>query len=237
MTDTDIRRFSARAELEQAAAGLILELAQEAVAARGRFVLALPGGRTPLGVYARLLDPGVREGLPWDRTHVFMGDERMVPLDDPQSNFGQARAALFSRAVIPTGNLHPMPVQVAPLTLAARTHAEELTAFFDGPPVFDLCFLGLGPDGHTASLFPDRLSLDAIGVVAAEPEPGLDPQVPRLTLTFPAINASRAVLICAAGTEKLAVAERVLADPEGAAEDVPAALVRPRGRLFWFLSC
>lgn len=232
----EIQRFPTPEAMQDAAAALVLEAARQAVAERGRCILALSGGRTPVGLYARLSAPPILAAMPWDRCHFFMADERLVPLDHEHSNFGQANRLLLSRVPVPAANLHPMPVDRPTPAQAARVHAEELSAFFGGPPVFDLVLLGLGPDGHTASLFPDRLALDAMGPVAGEPEPGLPPRTPRLTLTFEALNRARTVLFCATGSEKTALVDRISADPEEAAEDIPAARVRPAGRLLWFLA-
>ncbi len=231
-----MQRFESVPAMQAAAAALVLDLAQESVAARGRFCLALSGGRTPVGLYQLLAQAPARERMPWGQCHFFMGDERLVPLDHEHSNYGQAWRALLSRVQVPAENLHPMPVDMREPGQAARAYAEELARFFDGQPVFDLCLLGLGPDGHTASLFPDRLALDAIGLVAAEPEPGRAPHVARLTLTLPVINHSRVVLFCATGKEKLDLVEYLTTHPEEAAEKYPAALVRPAGRLVWFLA-
>lgn len=232
----ETQRFTTVQDMQVAAAALVLDLARESVAARGRFCLALSGGRTPKGLYELLAQSPARERMPWGQSHFFMGDERLVPLDHEHSNYGQAWRELLSRVPVPAENLHPMPVDFPEPAQAARAYAEELTHFFGGQPILDLCLLGLGPDGHTASLFPDRLALDAIGLAAVEPEPGLAPHVARLTLTFPVINASRVVLLCATGQEKLDLLQELSASPEQADEKYPVALVRPAGRLVWFLA-
>lgn len=232
----EIQRFPTPEAMQDAAAALVLDAARQAVAERGRFVLALSGGRTPVGLYERLGAEPLLSAMPWDRCHFFMGDERLVPLDHEHSNFGQANRLLLSRVPLPAANLHPMPVDLPSPAQAARVHAEELASFFGGPPEFDLVLLGLGPDGHTASLFPDRLALEAVGPVAGEPLPGLAPRAPRLTLTFEALNRARTVLFCATGSEKAAIVDRISGAPEEAAEEIPAARVRPAGRLLWFLA-
>lgn len=232
----EIQRFPTPEAMQDAAAALVLDAARQAVAERGRCALALSGGRTPVGLYERLRAEPILSAMPWDRCHFFMADERLVPLDHEHSNFGLANRLLLSRVSVPAANLHPMPVNLPSPAQAARVHAEALTAFFGGPPVFDLALLGLGPDGHTASLFPDRLALEAVGPVAGEPLPGLPPRVPRLTLTFETLNRARTVLFCATGSEKAAIVDRISADPEEAAEEIPAARVRPAGRLLWCLA-
>jgi 6-phosphogluconolactonase len=221
--------------LAREAAVFIANRATEAVARRGRFTLVLAGGGTPLEAY-RLL--GSQDMLPWSQCHFFMGDERCVPADDPASNWGQATTALGSPQGLPRDNLHPIHGQLSPQE-AASDYEWRLRGFFnDAPwPAWDLLLLGLGSDGHTASLFPGSPVLDEsqrwVAPVAAPSH--IEPHLPRVTLTLPAINSAACVLFLAAGPGKQSVVRRILDDPRGAANDYPAARVRAAGETRWLI--
>lgn len=223
------------ADLESAcarAASLTACAARDAVAARGRFTLALSGGSTP----ARYFEQLAGQDLPWQAVHVFWADERLVAQDDPASNYALARAHLFTRAPIPAENIHPMPDPALPLeALEAQAQACEsmLRSFFGagGFPAFDAVHLGVGDDGHTASLFPGQPALAererwVLPVVYGNSKP----PVPRLTLTLPVLNAARLVFFLVSGQGKTALARDIL---EGRGEAYPASQVRPDGGLFW----
>jgi 6-phosphogluconolactonase len=197
----------------------------------GRIAVALSGGSTPKLLYQLLAAPPLRDAAPWLRIHWFWGDERFVPPDDPKSNFRMVREAMLAAAPVPAANLHPIPTVGMTPEAAAAAYERELQSFYGAPtldparPLFDAMLLGLGPDGHTASLFPGVAVLDerarwAAAVVGAQPEP-------RITLTFPVIESSRAVAFLVSGAEKREVLTRVLqGDPA-----LPAARVRPVGTL------
>jgi 6-phosphogluconolactonase len=180
------------------AAQMIVQSAQEAIAQRGRFTLVLAGGSTPEKTY-RLLPPGPPQ-LDWSRTYLFLGDERFVPLDDPRSNFAMIGRSLLNHISVPADHVFPVPTTPEQKTPAdaARAYAELLARFFalqvnvQPPPHFDLILLGLGDDGHTASLFPGALALKVRDAWVTWSPPGtLPPPVDRVTLTFPALNAAR----------------------------------------------
>nr|WP_211922616.1 6-phosphogluconolactonase [Solidesulfovibrio aerotolerans] len=232
-----VRRFPDTAALTAAALELITGLARAAHAARGRFTLALSGGSTPLPLYAAMAEQGL--GIPWDAVLFFFGDERLVPTSDPHNTFGAVAPTLFAPGHIPAGNVHPMPVDLVPPERAAAAYEGELRAALGHPlgeiPRFDLILLGMGPDGHTASLFPGSPALaETVRLVAAVPPPTTaQPAVARLTFTLPLLNAARQVLFLATATGKEAALARALApEPDPA---VPASLVRPRGELAWFV--
>lgn len=233
-----VRRFPDAAAMTAAALELAAGLARAAHNDRGRFTLALSGGGTPLPLYAAMAAKGL--GIPWADVLFFFGDERIVPTDDPRSTYGAVAPALFVPGRIPAGNVHPMPVAVAPPERAAAAYEAELRAAFgaapDEIPRFDLILLGLGPDGHTASLFPGGPALgETLRLVAAAPPPTTaEPAVPRLTFTLPLLNAARDVLFLATAKGKEAALARVLAGAPDPA--VPASLVRPRGELTWFVA-
>ncbi|NDY41498.1 6-phosphogluconolactonase [Dissulfurirhabdus thermomarina] len=234
----EINRFRDADAMAEAAAGRVAAAARRAAAERGRFTLVLAGGRTPEGLYLRLAADPWRARVPWEAVHVFWGDERLVPPEDPASNFGRARGLFLSRVPIPPGNVHPVPFDPDPARAAAAYEA-RLRAFFKpeggGLPAFDLVLLGLGPDGHTASLFPGAPPAPPGRWAAAVPAPDAEPRLPRVTLTFPVLNRAREVCVLAAGPEKAALVGEILDDP-AAARRYPAAMLRPEGRLAWYVA-
>ncbi|EFL52887.1 6-phosphogluconolactonase [Solidesulfovibrio fructosivorans JJ]] len=232
------KAFPSPAAMTEAALAYVAEAARESVAARGRFALALSGGSTPLPLYAAMARRGF--GAPPQDTLFFFGDERLVPVGDPRSNFGAISPILFTPSPIPVGNIRPMPVEITPPAAAAATYEEEIRQAFGAGlgaiPRFDLILLGMGPDGHTASIFPggpivavqDKLVADA-------PSPStVQPQVPRLTFTFPLINAARRVLFLVTAKGKEQALRQALTDTPDPA--VPASLARPQdGELVWMI--
>ncbi len=218
--------------LSRAAAALLVDQANLAVAARGRFSVALSGGATPRRTYELLAAPPLKDQAPWDRVHVFWGDERCVPPDDPRSNARMAKEAWLDRVPIPPGQIHPLNCADDPAA-AARQYEAKLREFFAGqPPRLDLVLLGLGPDGHTASLFPGTPVLEeqerwAAAVYVAEGD------LYRVTLTAPLINQAARVAFLVAGGAKAEVLREVLHGPRDPAR-LPAQLIRPQnGELLW----
>lgn len=223
--------------LAVSAADFIADSARAAVRARGRFSLCMTGGSTPEQTYEQLAG----RDLPWDVTDFFWGDERFVSMDDPRSNFGMAQRSLLSRVPVPAGNLFPIPTDAATPAEAAELYAETIAdafavTFSAAAPAFDLLLLGLGDDGHCASLFPGHPILHETKLWAAASPPGaLPPPVERVTLTFPVLNAAGQVLFLVAGDKK---AEAVADILEGGAsvDKRPAAGVKPEnGTLTWLL--
>ncbi|NTV12704.1 MAG: 6-phosphogluconolactonase [Desulfobulbaceae bacterium] len=231
------------ADFPRRAAELIAAAGREAVAARGRFTVALTGGRTVQPLYRQLATAADTElrGLLRRQTDYFWGDERWVDPGHPDSNFALARRLLLDELMVPVAHLHPVPTSLPDPVLAALAYEESLRDFvgFDlrrqGLPVFDLILLGLGPDGHVASLFPGAAALAeqqrwVVGVAA----PKLAPPVARVSLTLPVLNRARMVLLLVAGAERVALARRICRGASGTG-DLPAALLRPAGRLVWLL--
>ena len=220
--------------LAASAAEEVVARAREAVAQRGHFTIALSGGSTPARLYARLAR---RRALPWSRVHVFWGDERVVPPGHPDSNFGAADRALLSRVPLPRGNVHRVPTESHSPAVAARLYEDELRRFFATParqfPRLDLVLLGLGADGHTASLFPGNEALrEEERLVVAPLVTSLGGY--RITLTLPVINSARAVIFLVAGDGKAEILARALEGVGGA--ELPARLVRPHdGELLWLV--
>jgi 6-phosphogluconolactonase len=230
-------RIDVSAEFESLARRVAQWIVDLACATPGRFAIALSGGSTPKRLYQLLAATPLREAMPWERVHLFWGDDRFVPWDDPNSNYGMARDALIAHVPIPPENVHGIPV-AGDLDSAAREYEQTLKSYYGADtldparPLLDVNLLGMGPDGHTASLFPGKPALDekhrwVVGV----PEPGLNPMVPRVTLTFPALDSSRSVAFVAAGADKAPMIRRVLSG----GRILPSARVSPVGELVWFI--
>ena len=181
----------------QSAAKFIASRAAAAIDARGRFKLAVSGGRTPWKMLRELAD----QHLPWADVHVVQVDERVAPTGDPDRNLTHIRESLLANVPLPATNMHPMPVEATDLVAAAARYANELAAVADTPPVLDLVHLGLGPDGHTASLVSGDpvLNQDFLDVALTQPYQGHR----RMTLTYPILNRSRCVLFVVTGAEKV----------------------------------
>jgi 6-phosphogluconolactonase len=217
-------------ELAEAAARAFVGSAAEAVAERGRFAVALAGGSTPKATYEVLARDHAKD-VDWPNVHAFFGDERTVPPDHEDSNYRMAREALLDR--VPIGSVHRMRGELPP-DEAATSYEEDLGQFFGGtPPVLDLVMLGIGEDGHTASLFPETPALEVTDrLVVANPVLKLD--TTRLTLTVPVLNAAREVRFLVAGAGKAEALAEIL---EGDAEphEYPAKLVHPPGGPIWMV--
>ncbi len=204
-----------------------------AAAATGRFSIAMSGGSTPKRLFEVLAEPARAARFPWERTHLFWGDERFVPHDHPDSNYRMARLALLDHVPIPLANVHPMPVSGDPAA-AARDYQASLQAYYGAEsldmtrPLFDVVLLGLGENGHTASLFPGTASLDETLAWVAPVTENV-PQ-PRLTLTYPAIACSQFVAFLVAGAGKASVLRLVLDGDRSQ----PAARVMSAGEMMWF---
>lgn len=227
--------------LSHDAAGRVVQAAQDAIQTRGQFTLALAGGNTPQEMYRLLAQAPFASQVDWTRTFAFMSDERCVPPNDERSNFGIAQTALLSHVPIPGKNVFPCPTTNGTPEQIARQYAQTLAGFFgvtyqDAPPAFDLVLLGLGDDGHTASLFPHMSSLDEQTAWVVSSPPGvLPPPVERVTFTFPLINAARQVMLLVAGGNK-AKAVRDVLEAHVDLHDRPAAGVQPKsGTLNWLL--
>jgi len=202
-----------------AVADRFVELAVDAIEARGIFRVALSGGGTPKSVYPLLLAPERRDAVDWSRVEFFWGDERSVPPDHPESNFGVAYQMLIAQLPdVRQDRVHRMPAEGPDLHAAALSYESELRLAFgargDEPPAFDLIWLGMGPDGHTASLFPGSEALaETERWVVGNWAP--HPQAWRMTLTFPVLNAARAVIFAVAGADKADAIRRIRAGGSG----------------------
>jgi 6-phosphogluconolactonase len=225
-------------ELNRKAVEQFIGLAGKSIEQSGRFAVALSGGSTPKALYSLLASPDYRERVDWSRVDLFWGDERCVPPDHMESNFRMVQEALLSKISLPPENVHRMPGEKAPQD-AAADYENELRTFFrsavNAVPRFDLILLGLGEDGHTASLFPGSSALNEHNrLVATVYVQRL--KAHRLTLTLSVINAAGQILFLVSGQSKAAVAKAILSS-DSAAKDYPAARVKPiDGRLTWLMT-
>ena len=223
--------------LSRAALEELLRDLREAIARRGRGALALSGGHTPEKMYALwATTEKYRSETDWNRVHLFWGDERYVPQSDPLSNYRMTREALLARVPIPAANVHAAPTDLPTPEQAAAAYDQELRKFFGSvTPAFDVTLLGLGPEGHTASLFPDSAALEekeswvaAVRVAAVPPD--------RLTFTLPVLNSSRNTYFLVAGENKRTILAALRAEPDSRPSVYPAGRIRPAdGRVLWYL--
>lgn len=205
-----------------------------ACASERLFAVCLAGGSTPRRLYERLADPAFVSRFPWNRVHWFWGDERFVPHNSTDSNYGMVRDALLSHAPVPASNIHAIPTEGLSPEQAAAAYETTLKNFYGAAtiipskPLFDVTLLGIGQDGHTASLFPGHAALRetrrwAMAIVGAKPEP-------RITLTFSALDSSSHVAFLVTGKEK----REAVARAQAGDLTIPAAMIRPVGHLHWF---
>jgi 6-phosphogluconolactonase len=222
--------------LARRGADLFSRAARESTDQQGRFAVALSGGSTPRPMYRLLAREPYLSDIPWHSTHLFWVDERVVPFDHPDSNFGAAKKDFLDHVPIPPDQLHPMPAWARPEEGAAL-YRTELKSFFErfgggDYPVFDLIYLGVGKDGHTASLFPGQASLEESRAWVLSVKGG-DPDVFRLTLTLPVLNRSKRIIFLVSGEEKASIL-RSLFEERGS--PLPARKVSPLdGRVTWLL--
>ncbi len=227
-------------DLLQTAATGIVDIARASVAASGTCTIALSGGSTPRSLFELLARPAFAEQIPWQDVHVFWGDERHVPPDHPDSNFRMANQAILSHVPIPAENIHRIPAELPNASTVAVAYADDLRRAFnlgDDPdvfPRFDLIMLGMGEDGHTASLFPHSPALnERKALFVANPVPKLS--TTRLTLTLPVINNAARVWFLVTGGSKAAVLKAVLEGPRQP-ETLPSQFINPTdGELSYLL--
>jgi 6-phosphogluconolactonase len=233
----DTRIFPDIDALSRAALEELLRDLSAAIQQRGRGAIALSGGHTPEKMYALwAANEKYRNETDWNRVHFFWGDERYVPQSDPLSNYRMTREALLSHVPIPAANVHAAPTSLPTPEQAAEAYDQELRKYFgSAAPAFDVTLLGLGPEGHTASLFPDSPALEEkkrwvvpVRVAAVPPN--------RLTFTLPVLNSSRNTYFLVAGENKRPILSALRAEPDGGPSAYPAGRIRPAdGRVLWFL--
>ncbi len=229
-----IQIFQTTEELAIAAGWFIIEVAKSAVEARGRFVISLSGGHTPEQLYALLSKPPFSDQIPWNKTFVFWGDERFVPSNNEENNAHMARLLLFNRINIPQSNINPIPVGRQPL-IAVEEYENTINAFFKNePPQFDLVLLGLGANGHTASLFPGTDVVSDTTHLVREVYVG-EQKMFRITMTASLINQAHNIVFLVTGNEKAGILKTVLT-ASYQPDKYPAQLIKPvNGNLYWFV--
>lgn len=235
----NIQVFDTTDKIAAAALDYVLKAADESIAEKGVFNLALTGGSTPRKLYELLAQ---QKDIEWQKWRFFMGDERYVPPDDERSNQHLAQETLLSKVPIDVSQVYAVPVDEPDVEAAARAYESAISKYFGTSgstiPSFDLILLGMGSDTHTASLFPGKDSLEVTDRLVVSSSPGvLPPPVDRVTFTLPLINATHRVLFMAAGADKAEAFQKVHQDlhepPEKAL--TPAGMVRPDGELHWFV--
>jgi 6-phosphogluconolactonase len=236
-SSAEIRVLTTPQELFEAAADVVVRSAEEAVKQRGRFTIALSGGSTPKALF-NLLATNAKSVLPWDHMFFFWGDERHVPPTDADSNYRMADETMLSKIPVAAGNVFRFPAENPDAAAAAEAYEQTLRKFFQLKagelPVFDLILLGMGPDGHTASLFPNTAGLqEKSRLVIANWVEKL--KTSRLSLTLPVLNAARCVTFLVSGTDKASILKTVL-EEDAPGEQYPSKLVHPsNGKLIWLL--
>ncbi|MGA2989554.1 MAG: 6-phosphogluconolactonase [Candidatus Korobacteraceae bacterium] len=248
----ELRVYGDPERLASAAAELFVSAAAEAITARGRFRVALAGGSTPRRAYELLATDAFKGRVDWDHVDIFWGDERYVPADDRDSNYRMTADALLRHVPVPTANVHRVPTEISPPSAAAAAYENEIRQSFGGSsalPQFDLIYLGLGTNGHTASLFPHSPALkETSRLVLADFVAGVIPPHPakrdknrlagdpghawRISMSAPLLNRGRTVAFLIAGREKAQVLRDVLLGPRDP-ERLPAQLIVPEGNLLW----
>lgn len=232
----DIRVLPDLVSLSRAVLEETFSTIHEAVAKRGRFSIALSGGHTPEKMYSLWSQTEqYREKTPWERVHLFWSDERYVPPDSSQSNYHMARETLISHVPIPPENVHPIPTNLSTPAECAHAYETELRKFFGvRPAAFDIQLLGIGPEGHTASLFPGAPVLDEkVHWVAAVRVPAEPPQ--RITLTPIILNNGRNTFFLVAGENKRAILSAIREESDAQTSRYPAARIQPVKAPIWFL--
>jgi 6-phosphogluconolactonase len=221
--------------LARRGAKVLCSAAKVSIEERKSFTLAISGGSTPRKMHQMMTTEPYISQMSWDKTHIFWVDERCVPAKDPFSNYGVARTDFLDKIPVEKSQIHPMPGEIPPESGAA-SYQKELTDFFhlkgNQIPVFDLIFLGIGTDGHTASLFPGQRALDEKDQPVV-PVKGGNPNVSRITMTFPVLNNARQIVFLVSGDKKARIIQQILKNEKS---QLPAQMVKPKtGGLIWLL--
>ncbi|MFV2040824.1 MAG: 6-phosphogluconolactonase [Candidatus Hydrothermarchaeales archaeon] len=237
----DVRVYPDLEALSRGAAELVIDAAKTCVRRKGFFTLVLSGGATPKRLYT-LLGEEYRDQMPWHSTHIFWGDERNTPQTSLESNYRMAYETLISKAPIPVENIHSVPTTPGNPESAAQAYEKIIGDFFQtksvdaGGASFDFVLLGLGSDGHTASLFPGDPILDEKSrwVCAVHAPPTYQTRE-RITLTLPAINSADQAVFMVSGSGKKEIVKTILNDPARVRKKLPAAMIQPKEELKWLL--
>ena len=224
------RVMADQASLIDVATEQFIVVARSAIAKRGVFYVALAGGSTPKGLYKKLASKPYADQIDWARVHLFFGDERCVPADHDDSNFKMASEAMITHLPIPSDNVHRMPTEIGEAEDVASAYANTLREVMGDQP-FDLVLLGLGPDGHIASLFPETDALKVTDTLTTHLYVEKFSSW-RVTLTYPVINAARQVIVFIAGEAKAAIVEDITTN---AVQGLPVQGLAPTGDYYWYM--
>ncbi len=233
MNGPEVLTFGMEKEMADFFIGKWKKMAQASIREKDYFAAAVSGGNTPIYLHRRIASR--KETLPWDKTHLFMVDERFVPFCHPDSNFQMVKVTLLNQLNMPADNIHPIPVEEATPQIAAEKYEDDLRKVLKAPvgrfPEFDLVLLGIGEDGHTASLFPGGPGFQTTNLVVAVPLG--EEKHDRVTLTLPVINQARNIIFYVSGRSKAGAVKRVVEDNDPA---LPASRVKPqKGKLLFLL--
>ena len=233
MNGPEVITFGMEKEMADFFIGKWKKTAQLSIKEKDYFAVAVSGGNTPIYLYRRMA--ARKEVIPWEKTHLFMVDERFVPYCHPDSNFQMVKITLLNQIPLPAANIHPIPVEEATPQMAAERYEDELRKFFRTAggrfPEFDLILLGTGEDGHTASLFPGSSGFETTNLVAMVPLGG--EKHDRITLTMPVLNQGKNVIFYVSGRNKSGVLKKVIEEHD---PSLPATHVRPlKGKLLFLL--
>ena len=233
-TSRELHILGSADDLAREAAARIIDLGTQAITERGRFSLVLSGGSTPRRLYQLLTQPPYRQSLDWSKVHLFFADERYVPFDDPDSTVRLVRETLLAGIPIPAEQFHPMPTQDPDPEVSALAYEKTLQLFFEGQPyAFDLVLLGMGPDGHTASLFPGFKD-SPLSVFAVQHSP--KPPPTRLTLSLDTLRQARSILFMVTGADKALILKALFHQDTQSPTALPAARVHDReGQSVWLV--
>lgn len=234
-----IYRFDSIETMINNTAEMILNTALTAINEKGCFSLVLSGGNTPKPLFAKFAESPYKEQMPWNKTHIFWGDERFVPPDQEFSNFRIANELFLSKIQIPTDNIHRIKTENISAIDSSKQYENDISNFFNNFRVtdFDFVLLGMGEDGHTASLFPEANSLREKNcwVIPVAPPTTAKPEVPRVTMTYPLLNKSNNIVFLISGGKKIELAESFLSESSNPSEKFPAAKIISKGTIYWFL--
>lgn len=238
----EARHYSSLVECSEAVAAYIANLATSEITQKNSFNFVLTGGKTPRILYELLAQPSFCDQKIWQKTNLFWSDERCVSPNHPDSNYAMAHETLLSNTNIPSENIYRIPAELSPPRLGAETYEATLQKFFNNTnqltsfPSFDLILLGMGQDGHIASLFPGSSALfEENHWVTAVEQTGAPP-VARITLTFPVINHAKCVLFLISGGEKQKIAQAIIDAPQTISDKYPAAKVKTVEKLLWYIA-
>lgn len=228
----EIREFHNKSDFYSSALDFIVKTIEEVLGKKELFTLSLAGGNTPIPLYEMLAE----FDLPWNKIHLFWGDERFLPPNNESSNFRMVYDKLLSKIDIPDENIHRFKTELLSIEEVAEDYERELLEFFRGFPSFDLMLLGMGEDGHTASIFPKSKTMNVKDKLVATVEPTGKPKVARVTMTLKVLNNSKIVVFLISGERKRKILKEIIENPERAKGYYPVAFVQGKEKTVWFVN-